>query len=79
MGSNSWPDLLRMGQWVKEKHSGQRKQPEQSLRGRKKYSKLKEKLKGQSGWCSEIWGKGGTRCQTLGGFTGEQLTDGDEF
>lgn len=30
VGSNPWTDLLRMGQGVKEKHSGQRKQPEQS-------------------------------------------------
>ena len=34
---------------LKEKHSGQRKQQQQSLRGRKKYSKLKEKLKRQGG------------------------------
>ena len=45
---------------LKEKHSGQRKQQQQSLRGRKKYSKLKEKLKRQSGLCSESWpGLGG--------------------
>ena len=71
---------------LKEKHSGQRKQQQQSLRGRKKYSKLKEKLKRQSGLCSESWpglggggGVGATRRQTSGGFTGEHLADSNEF
>lgn len=60
--------------------SRQSKRPEQSLRGGKEWRELKGELRSQSGWCSESWGEGGgTRCQTFGGFPGEQLADSDEF
>ena len=62
--SSPWLDLLGMGQGEKEKHSGQRKQQEQSLRGKENGELKESKRAGEAG--AQGAGADGMRRHTLG-------------